>query len=432
MILHRGLVNYLCWAIQTYRVQKGGSVPVHSSISFDLTVTSLFPALMVGGMIELLREDLGAQNLLAALRRKGDRNLVKITPAHLEALTLQLGSGEMDGMTRAFVIGGENLLAENLRLWREVAPATRLINEYGPTETVVGCCVYEVQPEDPASGPVPIGRPIANTQCHILDEHLQPVPVGVMGELYIGGVGVARGYLNRPDLTAQRFLPDPFSGCREARMYKTGDLARYRQDGILEYLGRVDNQVKIRGYRIELGEIEAVLSACTAVRSCAVLAREDTPGNKQLVAYVVARNQNPVSVSELQGALKLRLPEYMVPARFVLLDSLPLTANGKIDRQRLPAPVAETAAQETTEAAPLSDAEKRLVSLWKEALKVDSVSVHDDFFELGGHSLLAIRLASRIREEFAVDLAALALFDNPTIAKLADHIERSAIVEIRI
>jgi len=432
MILHRGLVNYLCWAIQTYRVQKGGSVPVHSSISFDLTVTSLFPALMVGGMIELLREDQGAQNLLAALRRKGDRNLVKITPAHLEALTLQLGSGEMDGMTRAFVIGGENLLAENLRLWREVAPATRLINEYGPTETVVGCCVYEVQPEDPASGPVPIGRPIANTQCHILDEHLQPVPVGVMGELYIGGVGVARGYLNRPDLTAQRFLPDPFSGSREARMYKTGDLARYRQDGILEYLGRVDNQVKIRGYRIELGEIEAVLSACTAVRSCAVLAREDTPGNKQLVAYVVARNQNPVSVTELQGALKLRLPEYMVPARFVLLDSLPLTANGKIDRQRLPAPVAETAAQETTEGAPLSDAEKRLVSLWKEALKLDSVSVHDDFFELGGHSLLAIRLASRIREEFAVDLAALALFESPTIAKLADHIERSAIVEIRI
>jgi amino acid adenylation domain-containing protein len=341
MILHRGLVNYLWWAIHSYQVRKGGSVPVHSSISFDLTVTSLFPALMVGGMIELLREDQGAQNLLAALRRKGDRNLVKITPAHLEALTLQLHPDEMAGMTRTFIIGGENLLAKNLCLWREAAPGTRLINEYGPTETVVGCCAYEVRPQDPASGPVPIGRPIANTQCHILDEHLEPVPPGTMGELYIGGAGVARGYLNRADLTHQRFLPDPFSGNSESRMYKTGDLARYRKDGIIEYLGRVDNQVKIRGYRIELGEIEAALSACAAVQSCVVLAREDIPGNKQLVAYVVTRDHNAAGVSILQDSLKSRLPEYMIPSKFVRLDSLPLTANGKIDRQRLPPPVPE-------------------------------------------------------------------------------------------
>ena len=278
MILHRGLVNYLWWAIQKYNVQPGGSVPVHSSISFDLTVTSLYPALLSGGQVELLAEDVGAQNLLAALCRQKGRNLVKITPAHLEALSRQLNAAEVGGMTQAFVIGGENLPAESLDLWRDFAPSTRLINEYGPTETVVGCCVYEMQPEDPRSGPVPIGRPIANTQLYILDENLEPVPPGFTGELYIAGAGVACGYLNRPDLTRERFLPDPFSTQTKARMYKTGDLARYREDGIIEYLGRDDNQVKIRGYRIELGEIEAALTSCATVQSSVVVAKEDAGG----------------------------------------------------------------------------------------------------------------------------------------------------------
>jgi amino acid adenylation domain-containing protein len=273
MIIQSGLVNYLSWAIKTYAVEPGRSVPVHSSISFDLTVTSLFTPLLAGGTVELLPDDVGAQHLLAALRRASDRSLVKITPAHLELLTQQLSSAEVAGMTRAFVIGGENLLAENLRIWRDAAPGTRLINEYGPTETVVGCCIYELQAEDPASGSVPIGRPIANTQLYILDDILQPVPVGTLGELYIGGAGVARGYLNRPELTAERFIADPFSTNPSARLYKSGDLARYRNNGIIEYMGRVDNQVKIRGYRIELGEIEAALAAQPKVQTCAVLAR---------------------------------------------------------------------------------------------------------------------------------------------------------------
>ena len=226
-------------------------------------------------------------------------------------------------MTRTFVIGGENLLAESLRLWRESAPATRLINEYGPTETVVGCCIYEVQPEDPRNGSVPIGRPIANTQLYILDEKLEPVAPGVMGELYIGGAGVARGYLNRPDLTKERFLADPFSDKADARMYKSGDLARYREDGIIEYMGRVDNQVKVRGYRIELGEIEAMLASYPPVQSCAVLAREDTPGEKELVGYLVPRNGKVPEVEALREFLKEGLPEYMVPAKFVYLESFP-------------------------------------------------------------------------------------------------------------
>ena len=201
MILHRGLVNYLWWAIREYGVRKGGSVPLHSSISFDLTITSLYPALLAGATVEMLEEGVGAQNLLAALRRRKDRDLVKITPAHLELLGQQLRPDEVAGMTNVFVIGGENLLADGLRLWRSSAPETRLVNEYGPTETVVGCCVYQVRPDDPQTGPVPIGRPIANTQLYILNEALQPVSVGAMGELYIGGAGVARGYLNRPELS---------------------------------------------------------------------------------------------------------------------------------------------------------------------------------------------------------------------------------------
>ena len=205
MILHSGLANYLTWAIGAYGVEAGCSVPVHSSISFDLTVTSLYPALLAGGKVELLREDVGAQNLVAALKKAENRSLVKITPAHLELLSQQLSSQEAASVTKTFVIGGEALLAENLVLWREFAPATRLINEYGPTETVVGCCVHEVRPEDPRTGPVAIGRPIANTQLYILDGNLQPVPVGVKGDLYIGGDGVARGYLNRPELTQKQF-----------------------------------------------------------------------------------------------------------------------------------------------------------------------------------------------------------------------------------
>jgi amino acid adenylation domain-containing protein len=418
MILHRGLVNYLCWAIKAYGVKAGGSVPVHSSISFDLTVTSLYPALLAGGQVEMLPEDVGAQNLLAALRQAKNRSLVKITPAHLELLSQQLSPEEAAGMTKTFVVGGENLLAESLRLWREFAPATRLINEYGPTETVVGCCVYEVQPEDPSNGPVPIGRPIANTQLYVLDENLKPLPTGVTGELYIGGAGVARGYLNRPELTQERFLPDPFSSEHAARLYKTGDLARYRQDGILECLGRADNQVKIRGYRIELGEIEATLASYPTVQSCAVLAREDEPGNKQLVGYVVVRQNESPSAEELREFVGQKLPEYMAPARFVFLESLPLTPNGKVDRKALPAPSTDPAATWTF-VAPRTETEKKLAAIWSELLKVERVGIHDDFFGLGGHSLMAIKAGSQIRDYFDVDLPMEALFDNPTIAGLA-------------
>jgi amino acid adenylation domain-containing protein len=419
MILHSGLVNYLWWAIGAYRVEAERPVPVHSSISFDLTVTSLYPALLAGGHVELLQEDVGAQNLIAALKKPDHRSLVKITPAHLELLSQQLSSEEAATVTKTFVIGGEALLAENLVLWREFAPETRLINEYGPTETVVGCCVYEVRAEDPPTGPVLIGRPIANTQLYILDGKLQPVPVGVKGDLYIGGAGVARGYLNRADLTQKKFIPDPFSGKSEARLYKSGDLARYRKDGTLEYLGRVDDQVKVRGYRIELGEIEAALAAYSGVQSCTVLAVEDTPGNKQLVAYAIPQGNRSLSAEDIKEFLKQSLPEYMVPAQFVFLESFPLTQNGKIDRKALPAPTHGNISAAHEFIAPSTETEKKVAAMWAELLKVERIGIHDDFFDLGGHSLMAIKALSRIREEFDVDLPLATLLQAPTVAQLA-------------
>jgi exosortase A-associated hydrolase 2 len=419
LIEHRGLVNYLWWAIGSYGVRAGDSVPVHSSISFDLTVTSLYPALLAGGHVDLLAEDVGAQSLLESLREAKHHALVKITPAHLELITRQAGAGQARAMTRAFVIGGENLTAESLRFWREAAPATRLINEYGPTETVVGCCVHEVGPDDPHNGSVPIGRPIANTELYVLDEALQPVAVGAVGELYIGGAGVARGYLNRPELTRERFLPDAFSGRAGARLYKTGDLARYRSDGVLEYLGRVDNQVKVRGYRIELGEIEAALAGQPQVQSCAVLLREDAPGDKQLVAYIVARKGESTTLEALRRFVSERLPDYMVPARFVLLESLPLTHNGKVDRQALPAPTAGDAVAGHAYTAPRNATEASIASIWAELLKLDRVGVDDDVFELGATSLMVLGAVARIRQASGADIAMPVVFANPTVAQMA-------------
>jgi amino acid adenylation domain-containing protein len=423
MVLQSGLVNYLTWAIKTYSVQTGGSIPVHTSTSFDLTVTGLYPPLLVGGRVEILPEDVGGQSLVKALKKGRDRSLVKITPAHLELLNQQIRPEEAAGSTKVFVIGGENLVAESLALWRKSAPATRLINEYGPTETVVGCCTYEVAANDPATGSVPIGRPIANTQLYILDRYRNPVPVGVTGELYIGGAGVARGYLNRPELNKERFIADQFSGQINSRLYKTGDLGRYRKDGVLEYLGRVDNQVKVRGYRIELGEIEATLASDPRVQSCAVLVREDEPGNKQLVGYVVPREGKAPTAEDLQQFVKQKLPEYMAPSQFVFLDSIPLTTNGKVDRKALPAPTYGNVSEGKDFAAPHTETEKAIADIWSKLMKLERIGIHDDFFDFGGHSLMAMKMVSQIEERFGVSLPLADFLEEPTIAGLAKRVK---------
>lgn len=284
MVTHGGLTNYLRWSTKAYSITQGSGSLVHSPLGFDLTVTSLLVPLVSGQRVTLLREDDGIEELGLALSAGVDHSLVKLTPSHLEGLSHLLPANAAR-KTRALIVGGEALLGERLSFWRTSAPHTRIINEYGPTETVVGCCVYEVA-VDHSSGPVPIGRPIANTRLYVLDNNLEPVAVGIPGELYIGGAGVARGYVNKPDLTAEKFIPDEFSSTPGDRLYKTGDIVRYLADGDLEYIGRRDHQVKLRGYRIELGEIEAVLNSHPQVREAVVLAREDERGNKRLVGYV--------------------------------------------------------------------------------------------------------------------------------------------------
>jgi amino acid adenylation domain-containing protein/non-ribosomal peptide synthase protein (TIGR01720 family) len=421
LIPHQGLVNYLSWCTQAYNVEQGTGTLVHSPLGFDLTITSLFSPLLVGNQVEILAEDQDVETLSNSLRHHSHLSLVKITPAHLELLNQQLSPREAASRTMAFIIGGENLLGENIAFWQEFAPETLLVNEYGPTETVVGCCIYQVPMGKYISGSIPIGRPIANTQLYILDQNLQPVPIGIPGELYIGGAGLARGYLNRPELTQEKFIPNPFDNSKvknqKSKLYKTGDLCRYLPDGNIEYLGRIDNQVKIRGFRIELGEIEAVLTQYPQVQSSVIIAREDTPGNKRLVAYIVPEKEATPTPNEMRQCLKEKLPEYMIPSAFVILESLPLTPNGKIDRRALPAPEQN---HERTDKfiAPRNPIEEILVTIWTEVLKVQQISINDNFFELGGDSILSISIISKAKQA-GLEITLKQLFAHQTIAELA-------------
>lgn len=417
LVRHRGVVNYLSWCIGTYEAGEGAGSPVHSSAAFDLTVTSLFAPLIAGRPVHLLDEALGVEALATALRERDDHTLVKITPSHLDLLRHQLPAHEAAGRTRAFVIGGESLAGGSLTFWQQHAPATRLINEYGPTETVVGCCVFEVPPEAEFTAAVPIGRPIANTRLYVLDSRGQLLPVGAPGELYIGGDGVARGYLNRPELTAERFVADPFSPDASSRLYRTGDRVRYRPDGNLEFLGRLDGQVKVRGYRIELGEIEATLASHAGVDEASATVWQTAAGDQRLVAYYTAEHGRELGHEELRGWLARTLPDYMIPSAFELLVQLPLTPNGKIDRAALPAPSGR--AGRTRElVAPRSDMERELVRIWEEVLRVP-VGITDDFFELGGHSLLAVRMIQRVREDIGRSPPLAVLLTRPTVEHVA-------------
>jgi amino acid adenylation domain-containing protein len=419
MISQRGLVNYLTWCCQYYQVHTGYGSVVHSSIGFDLTITSLFSPLLVGRPVFLLAEQQEVHGLVDFLEQQGGLSVLKITPAHLDLLQHTLAEGQLAGLTQAIVIGGEALAAESLVRWRIHAPETRLINEYGPTETVVGCCIYEDSAGEVATGAFPIGRPIANTQLFVLDTQLRPLPVGVVGELSIGGVGVARGYIQRPDLTAERFVPHPYSQVGGERLYRSGDLACYRADGTLTYVGRRDSQVKIRGFRIEPGEIEAVLQEHPAVEASAVVVCEDARAGRQLVAYVVSSQQPQASVvARLYTYVQQRLPAYMLPAHILLLDALPLTTHGKVDRQALPAPVAR-AETDASSQEPRTPVEELLLAVWREVLGRQQIGIDENFFGLGGHSLLAVQVLSRLRTLFGQDLPLRALFQAPTIASLA-------------
>jgi amino acid adenylation domain-containing protein/non-ribosomal peptide synthase protein (TIGR01720 family) len=417
LITHGGLVNYLIWAIEAYPVAEGNGSPFHTSLSFDLTLTNIYPALLAGRPVEIVPETEGVSGLVAALLRKPNYSLIKLTPAHCQLVGNDLAEqpAPPEQLSVSLVIGGENLLAEQAKWWREAQPQIRLFNEYGPTETVVGCCIYEVQPETEWTGSVPIGKPIANTQHYILDAKAQPAPVGIAGELYIGGAGVARGYLNRPGLTAERFVPDPFSGAPGSRMYRTGDEARYRADGVIEYLGRLDQQVKLRGFRIELGEIEAVLCQHPNVREAVVVVRGEAE-EKRLFAYVCGELES--AATELRNFLKQYLPEYMVPAVFIVLDKMPLSNSGKVDRKRLPEPETSRPSLAETYVAPRTEVERVLVKIWSDVLSVTQVGIHDNFFELGGDSILSVQIGARAHQA-GLPLTAQEVFYHQTIAGLA-------------
>jgi len=428
MIEHGGLMNYLQWAHDAYAASQTGSLTgshgadavVSSPIAFDATVTSLYLPLISGGKVRLVRDGDELAALERIAREPHTSGIVKITPAHLKALGQSLQSTRSVCSPQVFVIGGEALPAATALLWKGLCPEARLINEYGPTETVVGCIIHEVGNTSDLLGKadVPIGRPIANTQIYILDARQQPVPIGVAGEIYIGGAGVARGYLNRPELSTERFVADSFGGTPDSRLYRTGDLARWRTDGSIEYLGRNDFQVKIRGFRIELGEIEACLLGMSGVKEAAVLAREDAPGDKRLVAYLVPHDGIQLAPAELRQELALTLADYMVPAAFVLLDALPLTPNGKLDRTALPQP-GQAAVTSRAYEAPQGEVEAAIAASWSELLGLDRVGRHDHFFELGGHSLMAVRLVSHLRQTLGIELPLRQLFAHPILAELA-------------
>jgi amino acid adenylation domain-containing protein len=430
MVTRRGLANHLRWAEEDLTATEGGA-PLFSSVAFDLPATNLFGPLISGRPVHVLPSG-DLTGLGAALVESGPYAFVKLTPGHLEILGDQLTDAEAAGLAGTVVVAGEELPGRLADRWLALLGPGRLLNEYGPTETSIGTLVHPVR--EPHPGTVPLGLPLPNTTAVILDAAGHPVPVGVTGELYIGGTGVARGYLGRPALTAERFVPDPY-GSPGARLYRTGDLARRRADGAVEFLGRADRQVKVRGHRVELGEIEARLSELPDVRDAVVVADEPGPGERVLVAYVVpdtppGTQPDPAgsgfSPDALRRHLEAALPEYMVPTSFTAIDRVPLTANGKLDRDALPD--ADLGDSEYT--APCGVAEERVAALFGEVLGVERIGAHAHFFHLGGHSILAIRLTARLQEEFDLDLSVRTLFESPTVRQLAGAVEAAIRAEI--
>ena len=401
------------------------------SYGFDFSVWEIWGALLHGGKLVIVPQEItrSPQEFAALLIRHQVTVLNQTPSAFRQLIPVLTGDNGHDPIALRYVIfGGEALELQSLNPWfdRFGEDPTKLINMYGITETTVHVTYRPITRADAASGAGSvIGKPIPDLRVYLLDPYQCLVPIGVAGEIYVGGAGVAKGYLGRNALTAERFITDPFSEDPQAKLYRSGDLARWLPNGELEYLGRIDNQVKIRGFRIELGEIETVLTDYPSVQQAVVIAREDSPGDKRLAAYVVTVDGSTISTHDLRSFLQHKLPDYMVPSAFVFLDSLPLTANGKLDRKALPAPDHSRPELDDTFAAPRTPVEDILANIWSEVLKLDKVGVHDNFFHLGGHSLLATQVVSRINTSFQIDLPLRYLFETPTIAGLADSVQGS-------
>jgi amino acid adenylation domain-containing protein len=425
MIEHKSVVNYLSWCLETYPAQSGKGTPIHSSPSFDMSITGLFMPLLSGSTVHFIPDKLDPTALLSTLKDSTcEFSFIKLTPSHLKLLAADLSPDQIRNQSEALIIGGENLATKDIEFWRKHSPNTKLFNEYGPTEATVACCVFEINDTDKNKLSVPIGKPIANTSLYILNESLKPVPMGATGELYIGGEGLARGYLNRAELTAERFKPNPFQTQDEKtlglnfRIYKTGDLVRMLADGNLEYLGRNDFQVKIRGYRIELGEIEKVLGNYTGINQCIVLAKGNSD-NKYLIGYYVSEIKQ--DENEIQKYLNAQLPDYLVPTALIRLDSFPLTENGKLDIKSLPNPEFTNI---KTYVEPKNELEIQLCSIWADllGLSIDQVGIQDNFFRLGGNSVMVLSLVSKLNSRFTSHLKVSDVFIHPSIELLIPRI----------
>ncbi len=410
LIEHRGLSNLAADQIEVFNLQSSNRILQFASLSFDASIFEIVMALGIGATLYLAKKEflLPGKALLQLLREKAITH-VTLTPAVLAVLPT-----ESLPALQTIICAGESCSEDIVKRWW--SPIRRFFNAYGPTEATVWSTVTEIKS---VSEKPPIGRPIANTEIYILDKHLQPVPIGILGELYIAGDGLARGYLNCPELTAKKFIPNPFNCKKGAKLYKTGDLAQYRADGNIEFLGRIDNQVKIRGFRIELSEVETVISQHNNIEKAIVVAQGNLYDNKHLVAYIVTNSAQEPTIIELRQFLKEKLPEYMIPKAFVILDSLPLTANGKVDRYALKAVDSQSRSIDKALIAPRTPTESTLAKIWAEVLNVENVGIHDNFFDLGGNSLLAVRLLDQINKQFERDLPLSNLFLNQTIESLA-------------
>ena len=412
LVAHRGVTNMIEASCKLFEINSSSRVLQAASLSFDASVLEIFMALAGGGTLCLMDQG-GLGTVLAQFLSDHAITTAAITPSQLDTIP----NGEYPAL-RTIIVGGDACSAATAGRWSHGGSrGRRLFNAYAPTEATVYATAKRCV-EGQARVP-PLGWPIANTQIYLLDQHLQAVPIGITGEIHVGGVGLARGYLSQPELTAERFIPDPFSRIPGTRLYKTGDLARFLADGEIEFVGRIDQQVKVRGFRIELGEIEAVLDRHPRVREAVVVVREDASGGKRLIAYVAASEDLPPATSEMRDYLKRTLPEYMVPSAFVVLESLPLTATGKVDRNALPAPEQVRPELDQVYVAPRTAVEEVLCGIFSEVLEVEPVGVWDNFFELGGHSLLATQVASRVRETFQVELPLRKVFEAPSVEELA-------------
>jgi amino acid adenylation domain-containing protein len=413
-IEHRSTASLLAWAQQRFEAAELAGVLASTSICFDLSVFELFLPLGAGGTVILAENVLQLPRLPAA----GKVTLVNTVPSAIAALVRE---GGIPASVRTVCLAGEPLSTALVAQVYQAAGVQRVYDLYGPSEdTTYSTCSLRS-----AQGPATIGRPIVNTQIYLLDRHLQPVPIGVPGEIHLGGDGLARGYLNQPALTAEKFIPDLFGSQPGACLYKTGDLARYLPDGNIEFLGRLDQQIKLRGFRIETGEIKIALEQHPAIREAVVLAREDTPEEKRLVAYLVLHPAASLPTDELRHYLAAKLPEYMLPAAFVRLEALPVTPNGKLDRRALPAPAPTRPELDTAFAAPRGPVEEGVAAIWAEVLGLKQVGVHDDFFALGGHSLLATQVIARVRRTFHVEVPLRRLFEAPRVAELATAVTQT-------